>query len=84
MTVLVVSAQAVAQKTGRECQLSQFYDQPRHAPAPGYCCFARKNWHVPGGPKGAGGRMRNALVMLITVPGVQVEGGVRSEVDWSW
>ena len=50
----------------------------------GYCCFARKNCRGPEGPMGAGGRMRNAFVMLTTVPGVQVEGGVRSEVDWIW
>ena len=48
---------------------------------PGYCCFARKNWRVPGGLKGAGGRIRKAFVMLTTVPGVQVEGGGRSGVE---
>ena len=50
----------------------------------GYCSFARKNCRGPEGPMGAGGRNRNAFVMLTTVPAVQVEGGVRSEVDWSW
>src|ERR1035438_4368697 len=48
----------------------------------GYCSFARKNCLGPEGPMGAGGRIRNAFVMLTTVPGVQAEGGVRSEVDW--
>ena len=34
MTALVVSAQEAAEKTGRECKVSQFWDRPRHATPP--------------------------------------------------